>query len=75
MVQVVVLKANLFQSSLISFVCLATLSGKESFQLFEVGIAMFLEGGKCYWCKDYHLVRVHDVYLSFGTHLLFNTHL
>jgi len=24
---------------------------------------MFLEGGKCYWCRDCCLVRVRDVYL------------
>jgi len=28
-----------------SFICLATPSSKESFQLFKVGIAMFLEEG------------------------------
>ena len=49
-----------------SFMCLATPGSKESFQLFEVGIAMFLEGGKCYWCRDYYLVCVCDVYLLFG---------
>jgi hypothetical protein len=37
--------------------------------LFEVGVAMFSEGGKCYWCRDCRLVRVRDVYLSFGTRL------
>jgi len=63
MVQVVILKANSSQSLLISFACLATPGGKESFQLFKVGVAMFLEGGKCYWCRDCRLVRVYDVYL------------
>jgi len=46
MVQVVILKANSSQSLLMSFAYLATPSGKESFQLFEVGVAMFLEEGK-----------------------------
>ena len=50
-----------------SFAYAATPSGKESFQLFEV--AMFLEGGKCYWYRDCYLVRVcylvcvRDIYL------------
>jgi len=34
---------------------------------------MFLEGGKCYWCRDYHLVRVYNVYLLFSTRLSFST--
>jgi len=50
-----------------SFVCLATPSSKESFQLFKVGVAMFLEGGKCYWYRDCYLVRVRNIYLLFGT--------
>jgi len=47
----------------------ATPSGKESSQSFEVGVAMFLEVGKCYWYRDCRLVRVRclvrvcDVYL------------
>ena len=36
---------------------------------------MFLEGGKWYWYRDCRLVRVRDVYLSFGTRLLFGTRL
>ena len=48
MVQVVILKANSSQSLSISFAYLATPSGKESFQLFKVGVAIFLEKGKCY---------------------------
>jgi len=52
-----------------SFMCSAIPSNKESFQLFKVSIAIFLEGGKCYWCSDYHLVRVRDVYLLFSMHL------
>ena len=64
---------NLSQSLLISFTYLATPSGKESFQLFKVGVAMFLEGGKWYWYRDCRLVRVCDVYLLFGTRLLFST--
>ena len=24
---------------------------------------MFLEGGKCYWCRDCRLVRVYNMYL------------
>jgi len=39
---------NSSQSLLISFAYKATPSGKESFQLFKVGVAMFLGGGKCY---------------------------
>ena len=62
-VQVVVLKANSSQSSSIRFACVATPGGKESFQSFEVGVAMFSEEGKCYWCRDCRLVRVRDVYL------------
>jgi len=34
---------------------------------------MFLEGGKCYWYRDYRLVRVYNIYLLFSTRLLFNT--
>jgi hypothetical protein len=64
---------NSSQSSLISFACSATPSSKESFQLFKVGVAMFSEGGKCYWCRDCRLVRVCDVYLSFSTRLSFGT--
>ena len=30
---------------------------------------MFLEEGMCYRCRGYCLVRVRDVYLSFGTRL------
>ena len=54
---------NSSQSLLISFAYEATPCGKESSQLFEVGVAMFSEGGKCYWCRDCRLVRVRDVYL------------
>ena len=52
-----------------SFANEATPSGKESSQSFEVGVAIFSEGGKCYWCRDCRLVRVRclvrvrDVYL------------
>ena len=46
MVQVVILKANSSQSLSMSFACLATPSGKVSFQSFKVGVAMFLEEGK-----------------------------
>jgi len=67
MVQVVILKANLSQSLLISFACLVTPGGKKSFQLFKVGVAMFLEGRKCYWCRDCCLVRVRNIYLLFST--------
>ena len=49
---------NSSQSSLISFAYKATPGGKESSQLFEVGVAMFSEEGKCYWCRDCRLVRV-----------------
>ena len=48
MVQIVVLKANLFQSLLISFAYSVTFSGKEFFQLFKVNIAIFSEEGKYY---------------------------
>jgi len=41
-----------------SFAYKATPSGKESSQSFKVGVAMFLEGGKCYWRRDYRLVRI-----------------
>jgi len=34
---------------------------------------MFSEGGKCYWYRDCRLVRVYNVYLSFGTRLSFST--
>ena len=47
-----------------SFAYVATLSGKESLQLFGMAVAMFLEEGKCYWYRDYRLVRVYDVYLQ-----------
>jgi len=57
------LKVNSSQFSLMSFAYEATPSGKESSQSFKVGVAMFLEGGKCYWHRDYCLVRVRDVYL------------
>jgi len=36
---------------------------------------MFLEGGKCYWCRDCRLVRVYNVYLLFSTRLSFGTRL
>ena len=52
-----------------SFAYKATPSSKESSQSFKVGVAMFLEGGKCYWRRDCYLVRVCNVYLSFGTRL------
>ena len=39
-----------------SFAYKATPNGKESSQLFEVGVAIFLEGGKCYWCRDCCLI-------------------
>jgi len=58
-----VLKVNSSQFLLISFAYKATPSGKESSQSFEVGVAMFLEGGKCYWRRDCRLVRVRNVYL------------
>ena len=47
-----------------SFAYKAILSGKKFSQLFKVGVAMFLEGGKCYWCKYYCLVCVCDIYLQ-----------
>ena len=50
-----------------SLACSATPGGKESFQLFEVGVAMLSEEGKCCWCRDYRLVRVRDMFLSSGT--------
>ena len=59
-VQVVILKINSSQSSSISFVYIATPNNKESFQLFKVIIAMFLEKGECYWCRDCRLVCVYD---------------
>jgi len=34
---------------------------------------MFLEGGKYYWCRDCRLVRVCNIYLSFGTRSWFGT--
>ena len=49
---------NSSQSSLISFAYEATPSGKESSQSFEVGVAMFSGGGKCYWGRDCRSVRV-----------------
>ena len=52
-----------------SFAYKATPSGKESSQSFKVGVAIFLEGGKCYWHRDCCLVRVRDIYLSFSTRL------
>ena len=60
-------KVNSSQFSSMSFAYATTPSGKESSQSFKVGVAIFLEGGKCYWRRDCRLVRVHDVYLSFGT--------
>jgi hypothetical protein len=69
MVQVIILKVNSSQFLLISFAYKATPSGKESSQSFKVGVAMFLEGGKCYWYRDCRLVRVRDIYLSFSIHL------
>ena len=48
MVQVIILKVNSSQSLLISFAYEATPSGKESSQLFKVGVAMFLEEEKYY---------------------------
>ena len=44
----------------------ATPSSKESSQLFKVGVAIFLEGGKCYWRRDCCLVRVCNIYLLFS---------
>jgi hypothetical protein len=64
-------EVNSSQSLSISFAYVATPSGRESLQSFR--IAMFLEEGKCYWYRDYRLVRVRDVYLSFSTRLLFST--
>jgi len=52
-----------------SFAYKVTPSSKESSQLFKVGVAIFLEGGKYYWRRDCRLVRVRNIYLSFGTHL------
>jgi len=52
-----------------SFAYKATPSSKESSQSFKVGVAIFLEGGKYYWRRDCYLVRVRDIYLSFGTRL------
>ena len=50
-----------------NFTYAATPSGKESSQSFEVGVAIFLEGGEYCWRRDCRLVRVHDMYLSFST--------
>ena len=69
MVQVIMLIINLSQFLLMNFAYTATPSGKESSQSFKVGVAIFLEEGKCYWCRDYHLlhvrhlVRIYDIYL------------
>jgi len=52
-----------------NFIYAATPSSKESFQLFKVGVAIFLEGGECYWFRDYYLVRVRNIYLLFSTRL------
>ena len=60
---------------MISFAYKATPGGKESSQLFEVGVAMFSEEGKCYWCRDCRLVRVRDVYLLFSMRSSFGTRL
>ena len=60
-VQVVILKkGNSSQFSLMSFMYIVTLSGKESLQLFRVVIVIFLEERKCYCYRDYYLVRVCD---------------
>ena len=66
---------NSSQSLLISLAYVATPSGKESFQSFKVGVAIFLEGVKYYWCRDCCLVRVRNIYLSFGTRSSFSTRL
>ena len=50
---------NSSQFSLMSFVYIATPSGKESLQLFR--IAMFSEEGECYWYRDCRLVCVCDL--------------
>ena len=58
---------------------MATPGGKESLQLFRMAVAIFSEGGKRCWYRDYHLVRVRclvrvrDVYLLFGTRSSFST--
>jgi hypothetical protein len=57
------LMVNSSQFSSMNFAYIATPSGKESSQLFEVGVAMFSEEVKYYWCRDCRLVRVCDVYL------------
>jgi hypothetical protein len=56
MVQIVVLKVNSSQSSLMSFAYIATPGSKESLQSFGMAIAMFLEEGKCCWYRDCRLV-------------------
>jgi hypothetical protein len=43
-----------------SFVYIATPSGKESLQSFRVIVAMFSEEGKYYWYRDCRLVYVRD---------------
>ena len=64
---------NSSQSLSISLAYIATPSSKESFQSFKVGVAIFLEGGKYYWCRDCRLVRVRNIYLSFSTRSSFGT--
>jgi hypothetical protein len=50
---------------------LATPNSKKSFQLFKVGVTFFffLKKGKYYWCKDYHLIHICNIFLLFNTRL------
>jgi hypothetical protein len=66
---------NSSQFLLISFAYKATPSSKKSSQSFKVGVAMFLEGGKCYWCRDCCLVRVHVMCIYHLVRLSFSTRL
>ena len=60
MVQVIILKVNSSQSSLISFACSATPSSKKSFQLFRVTVAIFLAYSYIirYYNRNYKVIGI-----------------